>query len=276
MDLPTESPQSAYAPPVEPLLDASAQCVQCSYNLQGLRSSGNCPECGTPIQHSLRGHLLRFASPDYIQQLRQGLSLFLNGVLLYIVCFVVLMFMGIIAPGPSSSFFSLVFLGINIMMLIGYWKYSNPDPGYLGREDPNAARRVLRISLIVMIATTAVSGLLGLVSAVPGPNVATGLGLLLICVALVNAIASLAVFFTSLQYTRWLATRIPDPLIEKRSRRYMWLLPVISIVGAPIFFIGPLIALVLYWNLLDRVRKYIKQIATPGVSPAFAPPITPA
>lgn len=50
---------------------------------------------------------------------------------------------------------------------------------------------------------------------------------------------------------------------------YRWLLPVIYVVGA-IVVIGPLIALVMYWNLLDRVRKHLKSIEATGM-PAELP-----
>lgn len=62
----------------------------------------------------------------------------------------------------------------------------------------------------------------------------------------------------------WLATRVPDYFIVKRTKTYMWLLPVLYIPGAALIGLGPLIALVLYWNLLDRLRKHVKSIIKHG------------
>jgi hypothetical protein len=45
---------------------------------------------------------------------------------------------------------------------------------------------------------------------------------------------------------------------------YRWLLPLIAVVGAVALFLGPLVALIMYWNLLDRMRKHLKSIVANG------------
>ena len=60
-------------------------------------------------------------------------------------------------------------------------------------------------------------------------------------------------------YLRWLAPRLPDDEVDAKARRLMWLGPLLVTVGA-LIVVGPLIAMVLYWNLLDRVRRNLKQI----------------
>lgn len=40
----------------------------------------------------------------------------------------------------------------------------------------------------------------------------------------------------------------------------MWLGPLLATFGLVIIGLGPLIALVLYWNMLDWVRKDLKRI----------------
>ena len=60
-------------------------------------------------------------------------------------------------------------------------------------------------------------------------------------------------------YLRWLAPRLPDDEVDAWARRLMWLGPLLVTVGA-LIVVGPLIAMVLYWNLLDRVRRNLKQI----------------
>ena len=37
------------------VVPVDATCLKCGYALRGLKSSGNCPECGTSINESLRG-----------------------------------------------------------------------------------------------------------------------------------------------------------------------------------------------------------------------------
>ena len=40
----------------------------------------------------------------------------------------------------------------------------------------------------------------------------------------------------------------------------MWLGPLLQTVGLLLIGLGPLIALVMYWNMLDVMRKHIKRI----------------
>jgi hypothetical protein len=67
-----------------------------------------------------------------------------------------------------------------------------------------------------------------------------------------------------LTQARFLGRRVPDRVIVDRAGRYRWLLPLISVVGVCLVYLGPLIALILYWNLLDRLRKHVKMIQTAG------------
>ena len=71
--------------PTRSIIPADRACIRCSYNLRGLPTSALCPECGTPVEQSLRGHFLAFAAPEYLDALRRGLDLILNGMLLYIL-----------------------------------------------------------------------------------------------------------------------------------------------------------------------------------------------
>jgi len=61
-------------------------------------------------------------------------------------------------------------------------------------------------------------------------------------------------------YLQWLGRRIPHNDLIIRSRRNMWLLPVLYIPGLLLCGLGPLIALILYYNLLNDYRKILKRI----------------
>jgi hypothetical protein len=67
-------------------------------------------------------------------------------------------------------------------------------------------------------------------------------------------------FFSSMLYLQWLAPRLPDERVRRRSRLFMWLIPVLVTVGALCFYIGPLVALVLYWNMIYWVWKDLGRI----------------
>ena len=57
------------------VIEVDTECIHCGYNLRGLTNEGRCPECGSPVDDSLRGNLLRHADPDWLDRLRFGASL---------------------------------------------------------------------------------------------------------------------------------------------------------------------------------------------------------
>ncbi len=65
-----------------------AICLQCGYSIRGLPHGGRCPECGTPIQRSLQGNLLRYSSPAYLATLNRGVFLILAAIAAQVICVV--------------------------------------------------------------------------------------------------------------------------------------------------------------------------------------------
>lgn len=256
--------------PTGPVVQDLRYCIRCGYGLVGLPLGGGCPECGTSIELSLREPTLANASQEYLKSIKTGLSLVLNGIMLTIVLGVVSIPIGMAASGtPMFAMLPLattfVGLGISAMIFIGYWKYTEPDPGQVATEATNSARTVVRVA----VAAQAVLALanLGLEvgkGVVVNADLSTLLDGAVALIGLLNMVSWLVQFIGVLRYTRWLATRIPDQWVLTRTKRYQWLLPVISIVGAVVLLLGPLIALVLYWNLLDRMRKHVRHILDHG------------
>src|SRR5947209_5364931 len=60
-------------------------CRKCGYNLRGLSTDGQCPECSTPVRLSVSGDLLRYSEPQYVEGLAQGAKLLLWGILIAFV-----------------------------------------------------------------------------------------------------------------------------------------------------------------------------------------------
>ncbi|MCG3124141.1 MAG: hypothetical protein GIKADHBN_02584 [Phycisphaerales bacterium] len=261
--------QPAESPPTAALVEGDRACVKCSYNLRGLRVDGRCPECGHAVADSLRGTLLEFAAPEYVARVNSGLSLVLTAILLMIIS-TVLTFLGEFA-GSSTGYraeialvTSLFALGVSAMGLVGYLRYSTPDPGFIGTERPDASRKVLRTAVIIQASISmllVVWQSIGMAGMPAGPSASMAVALLL---QGVGTVAWLVQFVSVMNYTNWIARRVPDHYIMKRTRLYRWLLPVLSVVGAAVFFLGPLVALIMYWNLLDRLRKHTRSIVRTG------------
>jgi hypothetical protein len=239
-------------------------CIRCAYSLHGLPHNGNCPECGTPVELSLREPTLANAAPEYVLSLRSGLSFVLNGILLSIILMVGSVFVVAALQGSQAwmQFAAVANLFVTAIILFGYWRFTEPDPAQVALEATRSARTVVRVTVVAQAVLAVVS-----IGAEFLPTSVRDNPLVEIFefVLQLAALAAWAVqFFGMMRYTRWVATRIPDQFIIKRTRLYMWLLPVLGTVGMVLVGLGPLIALIMYWNLLDRARKQLKSILKDG------------
>ena len=276
-DAPTADANIAGAAAVSnaPFLDRDVACVRCSYNLRGLPASGNCPECGEPIANSIKGFMLQDASAEYRGKLKLGLSLVLNGIL-------ALVLLGLLGSGAQFAArvtgtsvpwldLALELAGalVTMVLILGYWRFSEADPGFVSMEQPAAARRVLRVTVVLAAALALIDFIAKLSSGslTGGMNPAgSTTSLVILGLLMLLGLALWVVqFVVTMTYTAWIGGRVPDEFVVRRAKMYRWLLPVIYVVGA-IIVIGPRIALVMYWNLLDRVRKHLKSIEATGMA----------
>lgn len=257
-------------------------CISCGYSLRGLAVEGNCPECGTPVADSLRGTLLRHASPAYLAKVRMGIDLVLLGMLLTLLMTLVAVGAAIwmialaaarggqgggMAAAPFGAVDRAMQLLLNFggfavacISLVGYLKLTTPDPQFAAVDQPLTARKFVRAMVIVQIATATVEVVLGAVAmgipptsgAMAGMTIAGGVS------GVLQTLAWAAQFFAIMLYFRWLARRVPDAAMERQTRVYMWLLPALATVGAACVGIGPLVAAVLYCVMLWRLRGHVR------------------
>ena len=86
------------------------------------------------------------------------------------------------------------------------------------------------------------------------------MGLALGALALVGNLAWIVQYFAAMTYLAWLTPRIPDEQAARDAKRLMWLGPVLYVLLACLLMIGPLIATVMYFVLLDRVREGVRRV----------------
>lgn len=67
---------------VDGRLAADVPCIRCKYNLRSLAPAGHCPECGAPIDASIRSGLLRYADPEWVARLASGATWLLASVVI--------------------------------------------------------------------------------------------------------------------------------------------------------------------------------------------------
>ncbi len=261
---------SALAEIPQPTHARAPMCIICGYDSQGLPRSGKCPECGTPVEQSYLPDLLANRSPAYLRQLRSGLSWVLNGILAYFILLIGGIFVGIIAAAMAGGVaggavtantvqLSLQFLGIACAMAIffGWWRLTTPDPGKMDSQFDLKSRQVIRVTVIVQAAASLITFAVSAV-AFGAPNLSMPLMMVSGAVGLASGVAWITQFFAAMLYVRWLARRVPDRKLHDKAKRFMWLGPLLYTVGIVLLGLGPLIALVMYWNMLDKLRKHIK------------------
>lgn len=245
---------------LQAIVTFDAWCNACGYNLLGLPFAGVCPECGKPVEQSFRSDMLADCEPAHISTLLRGITFVLNGILGMVALEIFGRGVGMISVAAGRKIppmgFTVASDSIDVVLkgiiLYGWWTFSTLDPAYTGRNDASQSRTWIRNLLIVSIPTSILSMVVGFVA----PTMRG----LIFAMFVVSAAIWIARFFFEMSYVRWLAPRIPNQKAAKRAKLLLWLGPILVTVGFFACGIGPLIALILYWNLLDWVRQDLRAI----------------
>jgi hypothetical protein len=134
------------------------------------------------------------------------------------------------------------------LSLLGWWLFSASDPAVSIGQNGQQSRLIIRITVIIVAIASALSFAF-IAKATFDPTAAILAG----AAGVITSIANLVQFFASMLYVKWLAPRLPDMELVGRSVLYMWLLPVIFVVGSCLI-IGPLVAQIMFLLLLNRIR----------------------
>lgn len=253
-------------PSTSVVISEDRPCLSCGFNLVGLSVSGVCPECGQPVLRSLQGNLLRYSNPEYLAGLHRGVFLVQAAIIVQVLMAIGTLVIAFTGGAPLVNSLVQPFQGVSLLAsicsVVGWWLLSSPDPAYSGSNDGTRARQVVRITVAVNAAAAVLPLVLGGANAGMvfrgGANNAAAM--LSQVVGIASLIAWVVWFFAAMRYLQWLAPRIPSEKILKRARLMMWLGPVLYTVGAPFCGLGPLVALILYYNLLEWVRLDLRAV----------------
>ena len=247
-------------------------CINCGYDLAGLPRAGLCPECGTLVAQSYAPDLLENRSVEFLLQLRTGLTMVVTGILCSVGLMLILVAIGIVidlasqpsgvAPawdGSAQLVGQFLGLGFSVLVLLGWWKVTTPDPSRTGVGLDVRPRQVIRIAVVLQVTGESV-GLIAsaLLSLSPESRMALEIGA--ITVSLIGGIAWIVQFFAAMLYLQWLARRVPDTKLYNDAKRFMWLGPLLYVVGCFLLGLGPIVALVLYLIMLFTLRKHLTLI----------------
>ncbi len=218
---------SDYPPPMPlesvPLGVADAQgvvttdlpCRKCSYNLRGLSIEGRCPECGSAVGLSVQGDLLRFADPTWVRTLARGVRLIIWGIVVIVLGVILAVVLAAAVPALVMVAIVAPLLGY-ILMLVGTWRMTEPDPSGLGEDQYGTSRRLIRITLVLGVIDALLDVVQELITVPPAVRLA------LLILAVLFGIAAVVGLFAQLQYLKKLALRIPDAKLAGRAHFLMY------------------------------------------------------
>jgi hypothetical protein len=172
-----DGPDSAEAEPrSNDRIDRDLHCARCGYNLRGLAVDEKCPECGTPVDYSLRGELLRYADRRWAKQVLRGLQWTMASRRAIVILFIVIITIALVGllvipqgvDTPIESAFETtidIIRGIMSLMPIGIayglWLASTPEPRE-GAATPASTAVTRAVSILLVPAfglwTLALSG----------------------------------------------------------------------------------------------------------------------
>ena len=203
-------------------IEMDLPCIRCGYNLRSQMPGNSCPECGTPVDHSMRPDLLAQADPKWLGAVLSGVNATLLSATIAIAAFFTLCCTGVFASsnlasssGAEMALVTMVALGIlTIHGLFGYaaFRLTTPEPG---RDEPVQTCALARPTLLAAIGCSLFSFTLYFV---PDYEVnAIGPYFLLLAIAILTVGLGLLH-----RYLHTLALRLPDTNLAKRTSVVFW------------------------------------------------------
>ncbi|NBC11736.1 MAG: hypothetical protein GVY24_08425 [Planctomycetes bacterium] len=273
--MPPRSQPALDVPPEIPLdaagrVDAEVQCRRCGYVLMRQLPDADCPECGHAVIDSLRGGVLRFTDPRYLDRLWSGVGIMIGYVVAWFLC-LILGWVFAMLVGP----WGLLVWGIPPLVLTAaVWRLTSFDPGRSRGEQPNRWRVAARAGAVVaclMLALTGGVPLLEMSSyAGSGLSEAWLLGSAGVFECL-RAISKAFAFVGLLVCVRYVAKRVPSRALATQATVLAWGFAVAGAVGlgGKLFYGG---AILLMFNNFNTT---LTSVSSTTVSPPTRPTASP-
>ena len=219
--LPPGSPPPPRPAPILPIdengvVNEDVLCRKCSYNVRGLHQHARCPECGTPVGLSIRGNLLCYSDPDWVDKLSRGIDLILWGLLAGLLSGVAGSVV-LIALGPKAQILAQI-IGVagSMVGFIGAWLLTTPDPGTEEAAQMVKAGKIVRFAMVFGMIENVLS--IATTGEHPHPLLSSIFGVGLVIASVIGVIGEIA----RLYYLEKLALRIPDEALARRAHVVRW------------------------------------------------------
>ena len=236
------------------------RCINCRYELVGLREDGACPECGEPVLHTLKGALALYATDAALASLHRGSSIVLVcAIPLLPMAFATAASIEIVAHWMTLAM-TLAFLFINGAFLWGWWLLTTPVSARSQWTEGDRVRLWVRGMLIVHAVILVCLGVVVFVdepqSGMPSNTIIWAIvgGLLL------HTAAWLATMVVQMLHLARLASLVPDAAMHDRAKLLVWLGPLLVVLGIVLIPPIALAGFVMCWLLVNRFRIAFKRI----------------
>jgi hypothetical protein len=212
-------------------------CKHCGHNLRTLSTDAVCPECGTPIDYTLRGYYLKHSPPAWLRRVARGPLLLIIATGLYVLgtigaagWAIVLALSGGATPGAPApvdfdmrqtiALAALAYLPTDVLIVVGIVFLTTPNPAGRQLNQDSVTRVWLRRSLWLFGASVVFGDILALTpEAIMPAEMHSSL-------VAAQAPVGMAVYFLLavliLRYFRQLMLRIPRPGLVKLARVVFW------------------------------------------------------
>lgn len=123
-------------------------CVGCAYNLRGLLVTGNCPECGSPVEQSLHGNELWYSNPQWLKYLRWGMTLMIALTVANVLWHSAIYFLEI-GFHDALGYYLAGIISLSSIAIIMVWLLTAREPRTLGSAQRVSLRMTIRVLTIL-------------------------------------------------------------------------------------------------------------------------------
>lgn len=220
-------------------IESDLICVGCQYNLRGQLPDGTCPECGEPIEKSLKSDHLRFANLVWLRSIKSGLSLIIiatiagfvvNGLFQLIARVILSNQRGRYSRLPTSFgeldlalqvsviMEFVVYLVPMVLLCIGYWQFTKPEPKAKALVVSQQLTRWSLISSYALLIGLRLYILLSIILFLDFPRSKA------VAIALIATVAVILFvgFPATMVYLRSFARRLPSRKLMRHTTIVLW------------------------------------------------------
>ena len=243
-------------------------CIRCEYDLTATDPSSNCPECGVPVVCSIGHSALGPVPTETLRAVHTGFRLVTMLILISIITGIASYIAMSVVIGQSPDLFypvsvlgAIVNNALTFGIVVGWFKLTKPLTGLPAILDAPDKRSFVRVTLWIYAACLALTTIYQFIPQDPLANDDPSIMDIVVGIFfLATYVVMLVVFISNVLYLGWFARLVRNRKMTKRSKHFAWSGPLIAILGLPLIFLGPLITLILYWNMVEYIRRDLKKI----------------